>query len=191
MAPLSRENLGKFLLDGADTAETRSALSWVERELGVPLTQENAHVVRAVAAIKAGTPADAVARILSWKEFEGFCASLLRAKGFAVTENLTMTKPRGQVDLLARTTSIALAVDCKHWARARGASALSRVASAQARRADLLRAKTGSIEPMVVVIIVLSEEPTRYVNGAAVVPVHALGDFIDNFDSYADGLPRH
>jgi len=191
MPPLSRENLGKFLLDGTDTAETRRALSWVESELGIPQTQENLHIVRAIAAVRAGTPSDAVARILDWKEFEGFCASLLRAKGFAVTENLTMTKPRGQVDLLARTTSVALAVDCKHWARTRGASALSRVASAQARRADLLRTKLGKVEPMVVVIVVLSEEATRYVNGAAVVPIHALGDFVDNFDSYADGLPRH
>jgi restriction endonuclease len=191
MAPLSRENLGKFLLDGKSTSETRSALYWVERDLGIPLTQENAHVVRAIAAVRAGTPADAVARILHWKEFEAFCASLFRAKGFDVTENLTMTKPRGQVDLLARTTSVALAVDCKHWARTRGASALSKVASAQARRADLLRAKMDGIEPMVVVIVVLSDEPTRYVNGAAVVPIHALGDFIDNFDGYADSLPRH
>jgi len=191
MAPLSRENLGKFLLDGTATGETRMALSWVERDLGISLSPENAHVVRAIAAVKVGTPSEAVARILGWKEFEGFCASLFRAKGFDVTENLTMTKPRGQVDLLARTTSVALAVDCKHWARSRGASALSRVASAQSRRADLLRLKMGGVEQMVVVIVVLADEATRYVNGAAVVPIHALGDFIDNFDRYAEGLPRH
>jgi Holliday junction resolvase len=191
MAPLSRESLGRFLLDGSDTRETRLALAWLERELGAALTHENMHVVRAMAAVRAGTPPDAVARVLDWKEFEAFCASLLRAKGLEVTENLTMTKPRGQVDLLARTSRIALAVDCKHWARTMGKSALSRAAEAQARRADLLRRKMGRVEPMVVVMLVLSDVPTKYVNGAAVVPIYALGDFIDNVDSYTDGLPRH
>jgi len=191
MAPLSRENLGKFLLDGSDTRETTAALAWLERELGIVLTQENRHIVRAMAAVRAGTPPEAVARVLDWKEFEAFCARLLRAKGLEVTENLMLTKPRGQVDILARTSRIALAVDCKHWGRAMGPSSLSRAAGAQARRADMVRLKMNRIAPMVVVILVLSDVPTKYVNGAAVVPVYALGDFIDNVDSYAEGLPRH
>ena len=191
MAPLSRENLGKFLLDGKETAETRQAMLWLERELGISPTQENMHLVRAMAAVKAGTPADAVARILDWKEFEHFGASIFRARGFEVTENVTMTKPRGQVDLLVRTPSLALVVDCKHWAHAKGGSALSKVADDQARRADRLRTKMPRVEPMVVVILALSDEATRYANGAAVVPVYALGDFMDNLDAYADGLTRH
>jgi hypothetical protein len=191
MSPLSEDTLSKFLLSAADTAETKRALAWAERELGVTADGRNVRAVRAIAAVKAGATPEAVARVLDWKEFEGFCASLLRAKGLTVEENITMTKPRVQVDLLARSVSVALVIDCKHWGRTVGASSLSRVAAAQALRADRLRGRLDQIEPMVVVILVLSNEATRYVNGAAVVPVQALGNFIDDLDRYTDGLPRH
>jgi len=191
MAPISREALSRFLLSDSDTAETRRALSWLEEELGFVQTPENKLMVRAMAAVRAGAPPEAVAEFLDWRKFEAFCASLFRARGFEVTENLTMTKPRSQLDLIARTVSLALVVDCKHWGRSMGPAALSKVAEAQVRRADQLRKKMSRIEPMVVVILVLSDEPTRYANGAAVVPIHALGDFVDNVEAYSEGLPRH
>ena len=191
MPPLSEDALSKFLLLGAETASTRRALSWVERELGIAVTEDNARAVRAVAALRAGAPPEEIAKILDWKEFEGFCASLLRARGFRVEENVTMRKPRVQVDLLARSSTVALVIDCKHWGRTVGPSTLGTVAEAQAKRADRLRGRLDQIEPMVVVIVVLSNEATRYVNGAAIVPIFALADFAGNVEGYTDGLPRH
>jgi Holliday junction resolvase len=144
-----------------------------------------------LAAVRLGVPPEEAASDLEWREFEGFCAALFKAKGFDVLENVTTTRPRVQVDLLARSSSITLIVDCKHWRRAMGASSLSRVVASQARRADLLRTKMEGLEPVVVVILSMADEQARYVDGAAVVPVFALADFLENLAGYTQGLPHH
>jgi hypothetical protein len=191
MAILSPERIDRFLRGEYESPEMQAAVSWAEGELGISPTEENARILRGIAAVKAGANSEAVAKVLSWKEFESFCAALLRARGLSVRENLMLTKPRAQVDLLARSGSLALLIDCKHWAKTMGSSALSQVALAQARRAGLVRRKIRDVEPMVVVILVLSNEVTRYVEGAAVVPIYALADFIDNLGAYSEGLERY
>lgn len=117
-----------------------------------------------------------------------FCASLLRARGYSVTENVTLTKPRIQIDILARSRSLALAVDCKHWSHGIGEAALVRAAAAQARRARIIRARMNQLEPLVVVLLVLSNEQARFVDGAAVVPIYALGSFLTDPNLYSDLL---
>jgi hypothetical protein len=191
MAPLSRGSLVKFLQTGLDGPESINALCWVERELRVVPTTHNTRVIRAIAAIKMGAYPEDVASVLDWKEFETFCAALFRAKGFEVSENITTARPRMQVDLLARSGSLALVVDCKHWYRPMAMSSLSRVIASQEKRADLFRMKRPSLEPMVVVILSAVDETVRYMDGAAIVPVFTLANFLDNLVGYAEGLPRH
>lgn len=156
--------------------------------LGTEISGLDGRVARALGALKAGASPDLVARFLDWQDFERFCAVLLRARGFAVRENLTFRKPRAQVDILARSPSVALLVDCKQWARERGRSAMAKAAAAQVARARLVRKSQGSLEPMAVVILVLSNEQTRFADGAAIVPVHTLGDFLANLPLYAEHL---
>jgi hypothetical protein len=129
-----------------------------------------------------------VAELLDWKEFEAFCADLLRTRGFTVEENLTVTRPRAQIDLLASSDLITLAIDCKHWKRAMGTAALARCVDAQRGRARLLRAKRQSNRPIATVILALSDEPVRFVGGAAVVPLRTLGSFLDAMAGYSEML---
>ncbi|MDV3244155.1 MAG: hypothetical protein LYZ66_03120 [Nitrososphaerales archaeon] len=60
-----------------------------------------------------------MAALANWREFEVLSASL-RAKGYSVAEKIVLAKRRMQVDLLACSSFIALAVDCEHWLRASG-----------------------------------------------------------------------
>ncbi len=191
MARISSENLNRYLASDLSSPDADASLQWVVRELGVAPSERSRRIVRALAAVKAGAQPEDVSRFLDWKEFESFCGSLFRAKGFDVKEDLFLKNPRAQVDILARSVSCAMVVDCKHWSKSMGPQALRRVVAAQARRADLVRSMMNDVEPIVVVVVVLSNEATRYVEGGAIVPVYALGDFIDNFPTYTAELPTH
>ena len=155
-----------------------------------PLPGLDGRVLRAIRALSWGYPAEQVGRHLDWKLFEGYCAAILKAAGFEVKENLHQTKPRIQVDILAWSRSSALMVDCKHWSRGMGPAGLAKAVGAQKRRAQLVRKKSPNTPPMVVVVLVLADEAARFVEGGAVVPVFALRDFVENFESYADRLDR-
>ncbi len=128
---------------------------------------------------------------MNWKEFESFCASLFRAKGYSVAENIVLKKPRMQVDLLARNGSVALAVDCKHWARAGGGDALARIAKAQSLRAISLRSRRPGLEPLAAVILVMTSGDEKFSEGAAVVPIQSLFDFLDHVESFSGLLRFH
>jgi len=67
-----------------------------------------------------------------------------------------------------------------------GDASLARAAEAQAARARVVRARMEGLEPLAVVLLVLSNERARFVNGAAVVPIFALGSFLDSTDAFAD-----
>ena len=147
-------------------------------------------VVRALSACLMGATPDQVSGFLGWRDFERFCALILRARGFEVLENIVLTNPRAQIDLVARTTSSALIIDCKHWSKVMGPSALLRAVSAQEERAVLLRARMPSVEPMLIVIVSLSDGGARFAGNGAVVPLRTLPDFVSNLALYAGELPR-
>jgi len=185
---LSEQKVERFLEGDYTSRDTYSALHTIEREFPLLLTGGGQKVLRAIAACSLGAPQETVAKFLDWREFEMFCAGLMRARGFSVAENIVLTKPRIQVDLLARSHNLALLVDCKHWGRTMGRSALARAAAAQAERARVVRSKMKILEPIVVVIIVLSNEEARFVEGTAVVPIFALNRFLDDVNAFADHL---
>ncbi len=148
----------------------------------------NEKVVKAVVACLLGAVPGEVSTMVDWREFESLCADLFRAKGYVVRQNLVITKPRMQVDILARSGSLAFAVDCKHWARSRGPSGLAKVAEAQLGRVASLRCRLPDLEPTCAVILLIASEQERFVRGAAVVPISTLSDFLDNADSFGDSL---
>lgn len=188
MTPISEERFKRYLeseqgfefLD-AKVAEAASAG-------GSPRDARGLRALKAVAAIEAGLSPEVAARHLDWKDFEELCAFVLRIKGFAVTTDLRFRKPTAQIDILARSSAFSIAVDCKHWARAKGGGALSEVVEKQRRRAALVRARMPEVEPLAVVVLSLAEERARFADGAAVVPIRTLGDFLDNFLSFAEYL---
>src|SRR5580693_6659669 len=65
-------------------------------------------VLAAVALIRAGMTLDAVSSSLTWREFESFCANLLRVHGYGVKTNIVLTRPRRQIDIFAEAQTLAL-----------------------------------------------------------------------------------
>ena len=159
-----------------------------DNAVGVVHPSDSPRVLRAMVAMEAGVPGEMVAKYLDWRDFERFCARLLTAKGFDATLDVRLKRPRAQIDILARSSSISLLIDCKHWARGRGSAGLAVVVEKQAARARLVRSAMKDLEPMAIVVISLAEERPRFVGGAAVVPLRTLGDFIDNVHGYSSML---
>lgn len=186
MATLTGERLEAFVSGKLSLPLVGDTMAQLGERL--PARRGDERVIRAITACVLGALPEEVATLVDWKEFEAFSAHLFRAKGFSVTENIVLSRPRMQVDLLAKSASINLAVDCKHWARTRGGAAMSTIAAAQLRRAATLKSKNPQLGPTAAAILVLVNTPDRFVEGAAVVPVYALFDFLENLDSYREML---
>jgi Holliday junction resolvase-like predicted endonuclease len=152
-------------------------------ELGVECEPTDPGLV-AMSLCSLGVPPEDVSSLLSWKEFESFCADLLRSAGLRVCENVRLRKPIAQIDIVAEGTSVVLSVDCKHWKRGASASALAKVAEDQNRRNELLRKTIPDAPPIISVIITLAQQPERFASGAAVVPLFALRSFLNSIDEY-------
>jgi hypothetical protein len=140
----------------------------------------------AVALVRAGMSPDAVGSTLTWREFEGFCADVLKACGYDVRANIVVTKPRRQIDILAESRTLALSVDCKHWGKAFSGSTLERVASDQIERTRVLAAKRHMRVPVLPMVLTLLDSPVRAAAGVPIVPIFTLRDFlasVSRFDS--------
>ena len=158
-------------------------------ELGLGIDAVSNQALHAVALVKTGYPLEKVARTLSWREFEGFCANILRASGFQVSENVFLKKPRRQVDILARSGSLALSVDCKHWKKSIGDSGLWTFAREQRERSEAVRRQIGKEGvPIVSVILTMLDEQPRILDGVAVVPLLSLRDFLISIEGTLDLL---
>ncbi len=142
----------------------------------------------ALALCQCGTSPEEVSASLTWREFESFCSELFRASGYDVRENVVLTKPRAQIDMVASGPSFVLSVDCKHWKRAHSPSALRGFARSQLRRSRLLRRGNANRRPIVSVILSFSEPAGAFVDGVAVVPLRTLRSFLTSLESYSDLL---
>jgi len=168
----------------------RRSMQLLERnreELGVRCDPTDPGLV-AMSLCSLGVPPEAVSALLSWKEFEAFCADLLRAAGYDVRENVRLRKPTAQIDIVATGTSRVLSVDCKHWKRGASSSVLTKVAEDQRKRNELLRRASPGSPPIVSVILTLAQQEDRFMAGAAVVPLFALRSFLSSVDEYAELL---
>jgi len=164
--------------------QARRVLDEAGRELGLPEDEFESPVCVAYSLLKLDFQPDEVSRLLSWQDFERLAGALFRSSGYEVRNNVLLKKPRAQIDVVAYGTSIMLSVDCKHYRREQGPSALAKVASAQLRRSELLRRKTEDTRPIASVILSMSEPEGGFVKGVAVVPVRTLRDFLTSMDSY-------
>lgn len=169
----------RILLGNLSDGE-RAKMEDLELELYGRRASDGRSALRAILACKMGARLEDVARALDWKEFESFSAGLLRSRGFDVVENVMLRRPRAQVDLLAKSDLVSLAVDCKRWKRAMGPSSLFRCVQAQRRRARLIRQAEPGVSPIASVILLLSEEDVKLVGGGAAVPVRTLSSFLDD-----------
>lgn len=167
---------------------TADALYEAGGEMGLPAGEHASPLCAAYSLLKLNFQADEVSRMLSWRDFERLAGLLLRASGYGVRDNVVLTKPRAQIDVVASGPSLVLAVDCKHYQREQGPSSLERAASAQLNRSALLRRKTSDARPIASVILSMSEPEGRFVGGVAVVPIRTLRSFLTTLDSYGPYL---
>jgi len=165
--------------------EGLSALLEVTRESLGANCGPNERALLALTLCRLGAPPELVSTSLHWREFEGFCAGLLKSSGFEVREDVRLRKPTAQIDILAQGPSFILSVDCKHWSRTLTASGLRRFADAQLKRSELFR-KTVRADPRPIVsaILTLSEQRERFVEGVAIVPLFTLRDFVGSIEAF-------
>ena len=145
-------------------------------------------MLRAVCACRLGAPVELVSRHVDWRGFESLCAALLASIGYTVRRNVRFRRPRAEVDVLATGRSVTLLVDCKHWRRDPGVSSYAKMAEAQRKRAERVRSTLDTVSPIGIVIVTLGESQTRFVDGAAVVPIHTLADFSENVLAYSEQM---
>lgn len=173
------------------TSEMRmlQLLEELKLELGTVRNPTRSNVLAAIALIRLGGDPEKLARGLGWGEFEDFCANILRASGFEVVRNVMLKRPRMQIDILAESGDAILSIDCKHWRRSAGDSALSRFASNQLSRTVALREKVKPDGPPIAsLILTMTAETSRFVGGVAIVPVSLLRSFLNTFYGFQDHL---
>ena len=156
-------------------------------EVGISVDYRSQTLV-ALALCRHGSRPEEVAAFLDWTEFESFCSRLLVASGYSVEENVILKKPRAQIDLVAFGPSVVLSVDCKHWKREHGPSALRELAAKQMKRSMLLRRAHRDANPIVSAILSFSASQGTFVDGVAVVPLRTLRSFLTSLESYAEYL---
>ena len=145
-------------------------------------------VIAAIALIRGGMSAESVSSSLTWQEFEGFCAGVLRACGYVVKTNIVLTRPRRQLDIFAESQTLALSVDCKHWGRSFSDSVLEQVAASQIERSELYKRKKKVKSPVLPVILTLLSSPVKEALGFRFVPIFALRDFAVSVSRFDEGL---
>lgn len=149
---------------------------------GIQAKDENPALI-AVTLVSIGVDPETVSKALSWRDFESFCADIVRAEGYEARENVTLTKPRAQIDVIARSDSFVITMDCKHWSRL-GPSALRTIARAQLRRSRLVREQKGTGRlPIASAVLTLFDHKVRFAEGVAIVPVMALRSFLQSLES--------
>jgi hypothetical protein len=162
----------------SDLAMRLTAGHWLEKN----------RALCAMALCQLGYTPDQVARLLTWGEFEQFCANILRVSGFQVRHSIFLRKPRRQLDVLATSASFCLSIDCKHWDRSLSVGALSRIAKAQLSRSQMLRRHLSLETPIATVILTLFPQDTRFAEGVAVVPLLSLSSFLESFEGLKGNL---
>ena len=188
MSRLEGNLLGILTRKVGNEDDLELALRAAASDLGLEESLLLSPVCAAYALLKINFQVEQVSTLLSWQEFEQLAALLLRAAGFQVRANVVLTRPRAQIDVVAFGESSVLSVDCKHYRREQGPSALERAALAQLRRSSLLRKKSDDPRPIASIILSMSEPDGKFVKGVAVVPVRTLRSFLNSLDTYMQYL---
>jgi len=183
---VTEENVGAFIQGVLDAPEATALGDELEKELGVNQSIQERGIINALVALRLGLTPGTVARHLGWKDFERFCALCFRSRGYEVKENLTLKKPRVQIDLVAYGPSYVVCVDCKRWRRGHSQSVLQGFAVAQKRRSSLLRRVMKDQKPILSAILSLSAPSGDFVDGVAIIPIGALTGFLDSAEAYLD-----
>ena len=168
-------------------ASVHSILEQARLNFGIQGEDESPALI-AVALVSLGIDPETVSRSLSWRDFESFCADIVRAERFEVKENVTLNKPRAQIDIIARSNSFVITIDCKHWSRV-GPALLRTIALAQLQRSRLVRERLNTDKlPIASAVLTLFDHQVRFAEGVAIVPVFVLRNFLQSLESMTELL---
>jgi len=173
---------------GSKPAADRALLE-VMAELGLAPAAPRS-VLAAVALARLGGDLDLAARSLSWGDFEDFCAMVVAASGYHVRKNVRLRKPTRQIDIVAESPSLVLAIDCKNWRRGVGPASLEPAALAQTERTRMLREKAAAPQrkAYLPVLLTVLDSQVRVLSGVPVVPLHGLKEFLASVNPFEDSF---
>jgi hypothetical protein len=153
-------------------------------------------------AVEQGASIGEIVELLTWKDFEGFVASILTANSYQCVESF---RRRGnslihgmEIDVIGVKGTTIITIDAKMWGiRSGKASALKKAAEKQKTRTkelseelDRLAKKMGKLSPkeyqLLPVIVTWLVEEVELHEGVPVVPIFKLNSFILDFDQYED-----
>ncbi|HWY34967.1 MAG TPA: restriction endonuclease [Nitrosopumilaceae archaeon] len=141
--------------------------------------QDNDKLKTSLLALRMGAPIDEISQILDWKDFEALVSEILELREFDVTRNLTLTKPRMQIDVIGTKAEVAILIDCKHWKRL-SYSALETAVNKQIERTKhyVIKEKVRAALPA---IVTLYQEEVKFINKVPIIPIFQLDSFCDEF----------
>ena len=148
---------------------------------------QNTDRIRAsIFAINNGATIEDVSEFLSWQNFEELVSRVLDENGFHIQQNLILTKPRMEIDVVGMKFGISILIDCKHWKRMTQ-SALNDIVKKQVERVKRYVQQTESASA-IPVIVTLHQEKVDFVNQVPIVPVMQLSSFLDEFYGNLDKM---
>ncbi len=191
---LSLTNSEKIkLLDQLGIANTCETTIIIDRNQRIDLAKR---------AVQLGASIGEIVEFLTWKDFEGFVASILSANNYQCVESF---RRRGnslvqgmEIDVIGVRGPIIIAIDAKMWGiRSGKTSALRTAAEKQKKRTQELseeleklslkmsdlRAREYQLFPILVTWLV---EEVEIHEGVPVVPIFKLNSFILDLDQYED-----
>lgn len=142
---------------------------------------------------------EGIASSLSWQDFEGFVAEILRENGFRVSNNVRFkTGGWHEIDIVAVRGDRMLCVDCKRWKGGRSKKrAVAKAAKEQeARLTEFLKyvgeapnagvdvGLSKSVTNFNAMIITLMQEDIIKEEDTFVVPVYKFNSFILEMEKY-------
>jgi hypothetical protein len=141
--------------------------------------QDNDKLKTSLLALRMGAPIEEISQILDWKDFEALVSEILELREFDVTRNLTLTKPRMQIDVIGIKAGVAILIDCKHWKRL-SYSALETAVNKQIERTKhyVIKEKVRAALPA---IVTLYQEKIKFINKVPIIPIFQLDSFCDEF----------
>jgi hypothetical protein len=175
-------------------------LTWTtERTIQIDRTQR---IELAKRAVQMGGSIAGIVNLLTWKDFEGFVASILSANTFRCVESF---RRRGnslmhgmEIDVIGVKGQTIVSIDAKMWGvRSGKATALRTAAEKQkvrtqelSRELDRLSMKITNLTPgdylLFPVLVTWLVEDVELHEGVPVVPIFKLNSFILDFYQYED-----
>ncbi|MBY8996114.1 MAG: hypothetical protein KGD60_00185 [Candidatus Thorarchaeota archaeon] len=195
--------------EGGEISSTDSLTEKVLEQIGLFMPNGSLiHITRteridlAMRGVKEGASIADMVDLLTWKDFEGFVATILSANGYRCVESY---RRRGnslihgmEIDVIGVKGNIIIAIDAKMWSiRSGKSSALKTAAEKQKKRtqeltkelvrlSEKMRTLVEKEYRLFPVLVTWLVEEVELHEGVPVVPVFKLNSFILDLDQYED-----